>query len=574
VLKMKDETLPGHGYQQRNVRIQWSFRCAIAVCALVNCWICRFSMNPDGVSYLDMGDLYWKGNWHAAFNAYWSPLYGWLTGLMFALTKPSIRWEYPEVHLLNFAILIGTLLCFELFWRELLFSTDKSVLRGTSRPYAWAIGYLLFAFMHFVVCPLAEVSPDLLVAALVYLAASMMLRFAAGRMSVASTALLGVVLGTGYLAKAAMLPYGAVAMAVLLAVAWTRRTGKWLAAVALLSFLAVSIPFIAALSWNCHRLTFGDSGQMNVAWLVNGMRPLNPFYHHWQGGGTLLQQASHPTRKIHNSPDVYEFALPVAGTYPVWYDPSYWCAGIDARVHPVREIAALAKNMTKIGKYLYTTTGIITAVLLMMFLLGDRINESWRILIAFWPILLPGAVLFLMYAMVTWQERYTSGVTVVAWGALVASMTMSEEKWKTKVLWAASLMLGALVVCSVPVLLIRTYRDYGRYGSVSAEQVVVAERLRTDGIEPGDQVALIGDGTGAYWAHLEKVRVVAEIPHVLETGDQATAFWNLSPEEEQTVFDILKSTGAKAVIADTPPTELPPGWVMVSNSRFAVHFLR
>jgi hypothetical protein len=104
--------ISGEGQRRGILRIQWWFRGAIALCALIDCWISRFRMNPDGVSYLDMGDLYWKGNWHAALNVLWSPLYSWLTGLMFLLTKPTMRWEYPEVHLLTFAILVATLVCF------------------------------------------------------------------------------------------------------------------------------------------------------------------------------------------------------------------------------------------------------------------------------------------------------------------------------------------------------------------------------------------------------------------------------------------------------------------------------
>ena len=56
-----------------------------------------------------------------------------------------MRWEYPEVHLLNFAILIVTLFCFEFFWRELLAVREEGAWAGASRQYAWAMGYLLFA---------------------------------------------------------------------------------------------------------------------------------------------------------------------------------------------------------------------------------------------------------------------------------------------------------------------------------------------------------------------------------------------------------------------------------------------
>ena len=55
-------------------------------------WATRFTMNPDGVSYLDIGDAYWRGDWHNAINAYWSPMYSWILGLFVRALKPSAYW--------------------------------------------------------------------------------------------------------------------------------------------------------------------------------------------------------------------------------------------------------------------------------------------------------------------------------------------------------------------------------------------------------------------------------------------------------------------------------------------------
>ena len=266
-------------------------------------------MNPDGVSYQDMGDQFWRGNWHAALNSYWSPLYGWTIGLILRIARPAMAWQYPVVHLLNFAILLAALFCFEFFWRELLaWREDKN--RGVeSEPFVWALGYLLFAYVHFVFHPLELVTPDLIVAALVYLASGWMLRFASGRMSAAYAGLLGVVLGVGYLAKTAMFSFAVVVLATMFAVACKRRAGKWLAGTALLGFLAISIPFIAALSWNAHRFTLGDSGKLNVAWLVNGAAPTDD---HSQSSISPVDPLRR-TRKLLGWPAVYEFSTPVAG---------------------------------------------------------------------------------------------------------------------------------------------------------------------------------------------------------------------------------------------------------------------
>jgi hypothetical protein len=561
--------VPEQDVQRRIARVQRAFRWAIAAFALLNCWTCRFIMNPDGVSYLDMGDATWRGDWHVALNSYWSPLYGWLMGLILLVARPAMAWEYPVVHLLNFAILLATLFCFEFFWRELLAWREDKDWLGASGPYAWALGYLLFAYVHFVFHPLAFVTPDLMVAAFVYLASGMMLRFAAGRASTAYAGLLGVVLGIGYLAKAAMFPFAVVMLATLFAVACKRGAGKWLVGAALLGFMAISIPFIAALSWNYHRFTFGDAGKMNVAWHGNGAAPVDD---HSQNGSSPVGPLC-LTRKIHSWPEVYEFSKPISGTFPVWYDPSYWCAGMDTRLHPARVIVIFAKNITHYAGDQLVETGFLTAVLLLIFLLSDRTGESWKRLMGFWPILVPAVAVVLIYAMVAidLQRRYLSGETVVLWGAVVTSTGIAREEGRTKVLRAACLALGGMVVCTA----LWTLRT-GHVSNVqSAEQVAVAERLRSMGMKPGDHVALIGNGFHEEsWARLERVKIVAEVPEELQPGDSAAAFWSSGPQDEQRVLDLLKTTGATAVIADSPPPVLPPGWARVGNTGHAVYTFR
>jgi hypothetical protein len=270
---------------------------------------------------------------------------------------------------------------------------------------------------------------------------------------------------------------------------------------------------------------------------------------------------------------VYEFATPVAGTYPVWYNPSYWYAGLDSRVHPVREVKTFLRNMAQIENYFVRTLGFLVTVVLMMFVLSDRIRNSWRRLIDYWPILVPAVAVFMMDAMVYWEQRYTIRVMLVGCGAVMASMSISEEERRLRVLRAANLMLGAVMVCWVlPLLMLN---GSNRYGGHSEQQVVVAEQLRTIGIEPGDHIALIGDGMGeSYWARLAKVKIIAEVPQALETGDSATAFWNSDINGEQAVLNALKGTGAKAVIANTPQRVLSPGWVPVGNTGYTAYFFR
>lgn len=123
-------------------------------------------------------------------------------------------------------------------------------------------------------------------------------------------------------------------------------------------------------------------------------------------------------------------------------------------------------------------------------------------------------------------------------------------------------------------MLVHAYRL--RNGAQQSQQVLVADRLRTMGIKAGDHVTVIGNSFDANWVRLEKVEIVAEVPRGIhsEIDDSASAFWNSSPEAEQTVLNALKNTGAKVVVSDWRPEVLPPGWTPIEHTWQAVYFFR
>ena len=71
----------------RRVRgLFWSIGVAIG---FLQAWQARFWINPDGISYLDHADAWFRRDWHGALSPYWSPLYSWLLGLAM-LTRPEL----------------------------------------------------------------------------------------------------------------------------------------------------------------------------------------------------------------------------------------------------------------------------------------------------------------------------------------------------------------------------------------------------------------------------------------------------------------------------------------------------
>ena len=66
-----------------------AFWCAAIVIGFLQIWASRYSVNPDGLSYIELG---WAAVWHGLpglVNGYWSPLYPALLGLVFGTLRPS-----------------------------------------------------------------------------------------------------------------------------------------------------------------------------------------------------------------------------------------------------------------------------------------------------------------------------------------------------------------------------------------------------------------------------------------------------------------------------------------------------
>lgn len=262
-------------------------------------------MDPDGLSYLDISDAYLAGDWGGAVNAYWSPLFPALLALARLLIRPSIYWEFAVVHLVNFLIFLCSLPCFDFFLRELRgyqrarAARDGRTEEGVLPDWLWLLAsYTAFLWASGKIIGVPWPSPDMAVTLIVYLAAGLTLRMRSELVGRGTAALLGAVLGVGYLTKTALLPVGCVFLFVnLLASRGSRRafTGFLLSCAV---FGAVALPFVAVLSVTKGRATFGDSGRLNYFWSVNG----NKRWMHWQGEDPAGGVPAHPTRRIAHQP--------------------------------------------------------------------------------------------------------------------------------------------------------------------------------------------------------------------------------------------------------------------------------
>ena len=152
--------------------------------------------------------------------------------------------------------------------------------------------------------------------------------------------------------------------------------------VMVLFFAVLAGPLVAALSQQKHRLTFGDSGRINYAMFVSpGGAPRN-----WQGEPQFGITAVHPTRKLLSDPPVYEFAKPIGGTFPPWYDPSYWEEGRVPVLSLKAQVRVVIGHLLSYAELLLHQQNCLLAALLALFMVARRnaIAELGKM----WPLLL------------------------------------------------------------------------------------------------------------------------------------------------------------------------------------------
>ncbi|MEK7085207.1 MAG: hypothetical protein AAB904_01620, partial [Patescibacteria group bacterium] len=253
-------------------------------------------MNPDGISYLDIGEDFWSGNRGAIVNAHWSPLYPVILGLALKIFSPSPYWEFATAHAVNFFIYLFALWAFNFFLNRVIAEDRRLHSQNAYPEWVWlALGYGLFLITSLNFITLSVFTPDMLLAGFLYLAVGLLLsiREAATR---TNYILLGAVLGISYLARAPMFLLAPLFIAESAFFGVERKKSVLNAALAFAMFLAVSLPFVSALSLQKGRITFSDSGRLNYAWHINTSIP----YIGWTEG-------PNSPRKISQSPPVLAF---------------------------------------------------------------------------------------------------------------------------------------------------------------------------------------------------------------------------------------------------------------------------
>jgi hypothetical protein len=414
----------------------------------------------------------------------------------------------------------------------------------------------------------------MLIAAFVYLLGMLLLRIRAGSANWLTFGFLGAVCGLGYLTKAVFFPLTLLILTVALLAGGNLRMTASRIVFSLLVFALLAGPYVLALSSAKRRLTFGDTGRLNYAWYVNGTA-----LRHWQGSpgtGTPL----HPTRRLFERPATYEFATPLGGTYPVWYDASYWYEGLRIHFSVHRQLRALWGNLREAATFLLRLNGSLFLGVFLLAVTAPRKQALLKEIGAYWFLIVPCAAAIGMYALVTLESRYVGAFIAIIALSVVCGIQLRDTPETRRLM--AGVAVSMLLMFLSP---IGPSAIPHRYGSLlersNSEDTPwrVASEVRKLGIKPGDWVATVQYSKRNHmaWARLARVRIIGEVfysPTV--PPDFSNNFFRASPSVQNQIIEAFRREGAKLIVSDETP-EAPSGqrparsWQRLGDTDFYVH---
>jgi len=290
---------------------------------------------------------------------------------------------------------------------------------------------------------------------------------------------------------------------------------------------------------------------------VNHASPSWYFQDVGTGGGHYL----YTTRKVFDHPRIFEFATPIKGTQPVWYDASYWADGAVPRIHLRTELLTVIKIVT-----FYVRMLLSSQAALLVGIVGMCASKKGCLArtTACWPVWLPGLVGLAMYSVVVVEPRYVAVFFTLLWIGLFAGIRLPAEYEVRNLAWVLTITM--VLVIGAPMAFLAIRDSASALIGTRHVQWQVAEGLKHMKVRSGDKVARIGGYFAADWARLLHVTVVAKVPR-----SDAREFWSAPPEVQTQVIGKFTAMGVTAVVAQIAQDETfrPSGmWQPLGDGAF------
>lgn len=486
----------------------------------------------DSISYLDIADATFRGDWKNAINSFWSPFYSWILGAVLAVFRPDMEHELLAMRLTNFGLLLLYELCFFKFAQTFRLYLRERNVHWLSEFAYWTYMYCLLAFTGLALGGCDKDTPDMISASFVIIASTMFLRIALQPAITLNYALMGCALGFAYLAKAIVLP---VSTAYYAATIWELRknSSSWkkLIITAACQLILVA-PWVMAISQGAGHFTITDAPRNFFLWSES---------QHARQVHYQMPELLHPTRKIFSNPDVFKFETPFDSTYPPWINAGYWTDGAVDPEPIARKIRYFRNNISFYTLEVFSFCILVFAVTSIF--LRKPCTSPNRIISGL-PIAAPGLLAMLLYSISSNMMGHMMERYLVAWFALLYSGILlmvnlpdNERGQKAGRVFLCTLNSTLLLALAVVTYMHVRMPEIFPY----PHDLVVAKKLREVGLQPGDRIALIPLNRRYFWARLAHLKVVADI-----TDEQQ--FYNLPPEKREELLDKLRALNVKAIV--------------------------
>jgi len=387
--------------------------------------------------------------------------------------------------------------------------------------------------------------------------------------------LLGLALGLSYLTKSfAFLPSGLLLASIFL-IGVTRKAPKRgrIVAGALVAgfvFAALAGPYIFAISKQRGRPTTGESARLNYCFFVDQTAR----WHEWHTGdlGHAAADFKHHEELIVNVPPVYSFAQHAVGTYPLWFDPSYWTDTLKPKFYLRGHILRLERTTVLLVRFIvgHPEPFVIFGILLFAGCFLGRSRASWVPLL---PVTLWGLLMLGIYFPIDLQDRYLTPAFLFVVVPVLAMLRRPKSGYAGEVVTGVALLFAALVVANAANDLSwrrRTESVTGNNrGIPDKEMYPAAHGLESLGVLPGNTAACFGDDAcymSHYWARIAGTPIRAEVE--VPDGSDPGAFWK-NIANKQAVLDALRARNIKVIVGMfAPSVQAPEGWHQLGASDF------
>ena len=526
----------------------WLFLAVVA--AFVDLWGSRYNLNPDGISYIDLARHALEKGPRELINGLWSP--GYPSLLMWPLEVSTAGWgaRIPALHFTNLLLYLMSLGLFLQLLRTVA-SPPHSVVGPSNDRHAVAFGAAAFAAIALTAIGLGLITPDFGVMLAVLATAACCLQFERSRRSWAWAVALGVILALGSWVKGILLPLNGMLLFLLLVMPPRIERARAKVAAAAVVFALVSLPLVALVSAKVGRVTVGEVGRLNYAWEIDGVTP----YVGWLGDSTgRFGSPMHPPRVLQRTPLTLEFARPIRATYPLWYDPSYWYAGVKVRIDPGAQWRVLRQGIVDLARLLFGQWALVASLIALGFATRSsparRLSQRTPSILALWSL---GAAI--VYALVHVEPRYLAGF--IATGVVATWAWLATRAPRRALPWV---MLSAVLLLALSLVRNLQQNTGGFDPAYRPDYLLDAVQLRTTGLHPGDQVGAVGDAFEQYAAFVMDTPITAQVV-------DSAGYWELTPAGRSELQQQLAQSGVKALLANNvQPAMAAEGWQILAHA--------